>query len=256
MARDIRYPGTLLPADATMEENRKAVLDLLTKINEVFSTTSDEATALQQAIDAINSARRAVVQPLTAKIAASITFTLPIKTVGQQTIFIPAALLTASSGGPFTLTITTGAGGSSTVLVPVSASGDTIASGPLLFDIYVDSSGNVSSKDWTLSGSNANGTYSKFSDGTMDQWGISATVTTSNGGPWTTSPFYALVSVTLPTSFVNATFNVASSVFLVSATFQFMGYVQSQSASGFAQYIFNNQSAQAAFFWIAKGQWK
>jgi hypothetical protein len=58
-------------------------------------------------------------------------------------VYIPATCLVASSGGPYTLTITTGSGNS--VYIPIAAQGSLILSSSLLFNIYVDSSGNVTS---------------------------------------------------------------------------------------------------------------
>jgi len=86
--------------------------------------------------------------------------------VGQKKyyVYIDAATLVASSGGPFTITIKIASG--ATVIVPVAASGTTIDSGALYFAIYVDSAGNVTSDSWQISGHNANGAYTQFSGGT------------------------------------------------------------------------------------------
>jgi hypothetical protein len=73
----------------------------------------------------------------------------------------------ASAGGPFVLTFTTNKTNTTNVIIPISPFGDTITSGNLLFDIYVDNLGNVTSKYWEISGYNANGTYVKCSNGTM-----------------------------------------------------------------------------------------
>ena len=75
----------------------------------------------------------------------------------------------ASSGGPYTVTLTTGTG--ATVVVPIAASGDTVYSNPLVFMLYVDSSGNVIDGPWKISGGNTNGSYIMFDDGTMEEWG-------------------------------------------------------------------------------------
>ena len=72
----------------------------------------------------------------------------------------------ASSGGPYTVTLTTGTG--ATVVVPIAASGGTVYSNPLVFMLYVDSSGNVIDGPWKISGGNTNGSYIMFDDGTME----------------------------------------------------------------------------------------
>jgi len=85
----------------------------------------------------------------------------------KYTVVVPAATLVASSGGPFTVTITTGIAGKTTVAVPICKNGDALLSGGLQFDIFVDSVGNVTYGEWEISGSNSNGSYVKFDDGTM-----------------------------------------------------------------------------------------
>ena len=63
--------------------------------------------------------------------------------VKSYKVYIPSASLVASSGGPYTLIITTGSG--SSVYVPISANGDALHTpgSNLLFNIYIDSIGNV-----------------------------------------------------------------------------------------------------------------
>lgn len=117
-------------------------------------------------------------QPLTNPITTNTTYTIP-SNIKSAIILIPATLLKAGTGGPWLLTITSGSG--TTVTVPISASGDTITSPNLMFNIYVDGSGNVSSDAWTISGSNANGTYIKFSDGTMEQCGQVTAISNATG---------------------------------------------------------------------------
>jgi hypothetical protein len=74
--------------------------------------------------------------------------------------------MVAASGGPYNLTISSGLGGSS-IIVPIIKAGDTLLSGNLFFNIYVDGSGNVTSDSFIINASNANGIYEIFSDGTM-----------------------------------------------------------------------------------------
>jgi hypothetical protein len=117
-------------------------------------------------------------------------------------VYIPATCLVASSGGPYTLTITTGTG--SCVYVPIAQNGDTLLSPSLLFNIYVDSNGNVTSDDWQISGSNSNGKWLRYADGTLFQQ-MYAKI---NG----TAPAYGFFSdwnprtVTFPASFIDTTY--------------------------------------------------
>ena len=109
-------------------------------------------------------------QPLTSAISGNFTYSAP-STSGFYSVYVPSAYLVAASGGPYTLTIQSGSTPVSTVKVPISAFGNTIASGNLLFDIYVDSNSNVTAKDFQVSGSNSKGSYIQFDDGTMEEWG-------------------------------------------------------------------------------------
>ena len=81
------------------------------------------------------------------------------------------------------------------MVVPISASGDTITSGPLLFDVYVDADGNVSTKGWEISGSNTNGTYVESSGGSLRQYGTASLATN------------ALVTINFPRSFTNTSYS-------------------------------------------------
>ena len=105
----------------------------------------------------------------------------------------------ASSGGPYTVTLTTGTG--ATVVVPIVASGDTVYSNPLVFMLYIDGSGNVIDGPWKISGSNTNGFYIMSDDGTMECWYVSSNLLTTNGG---SAPpiYYNNTSFTFPILFV------------------------------------------------------
>ena len=63
-----------------------------------------------------------VVGPLSAAPSANVIYTLPLTYPATHKIYIPAAYLVASSGGPYTLTIKT-ATGTSVVYVPIIKSG-------------------------------------------------------------------------------------------------------------------------------------
>jgi hypothetical protein len=53
------------------------------------------------------------------------------------------------------------------VYVPIIKNGDTLLSGNLLFNIYVDSSGNVTSDAWKIAASNSKGAYALSSSGEL-----------------------------------------------------------------------------------------
>jgi len=83
----------------------------------------------------------------------------------KYTIIIPAATLVSASGGPYTLTIKTASG--TVVYVPIIKNGDTLLSGALQFNTYVDASGNVTSDAWEIEGSNSDGDYCLANTGRM-----------------------------------------------------------------------------------------
>lgn len=146
----------------------------------------------------------------------------------------------ASSGGPYTVTLTTGTG--STVVVPIPASGDTVYSNPLVFMLYVDPSGNVIDGTWKISGSNSNGSYIQFDDGTMEEWGVKAL---------TAFP----TALTFPVSFANNAYSWAA---VYASSSVMIGYASKIAASiGIYATQYNNSQISAGNVdWIAQGRWK
>lgn len=179
-----------------------------------------------------------VTQPLSSAISANTSYTLP-NAPGLVSIYIPVAYLKASSGGPFTLTLTTGVSGKTNVVVPISPSGDTISSGYLLFDVYVDSVGNVVSKAWDIVGVNTNGQYSKFAGGAMQCDGK------VRGAAAGLNPY------PLPAVFANTDYVVTGSVFPTGSYQFFTGYASSVSAINVYQVAGGN-----GFDWVATGRWR
>jgi hypothetical protein len=170
------YISTLLAQIADKKDSKdiekeiqKADLDLLKKINEVSEGGSS------------------VISPLKSVPNGNVIYPLPNGT-GSYTVFIPSPYLVASFGGPYTLTLKTTAG--NTVVVPIAALDDTLLSGGLLFNVYFDSSGNIAADAFEISGSNANGSWIKFGDGTMEQWGTyQATLVLSGAVQAVSSPY-------------------------------------------------------------------
>jgi hypothetical protein len=104
----------------------------------------------------------------------------------------------AVSGGLYTVTLTTGLGTSVALTVPASPSATSMIS------IYVDTLGNVvAGGDIVSSGSNSNGSWVQFADGTMEAW-FFAFITyfqnvASTSGTWT----FPVPFVSAPTCFGN-----------------------------------------------------
>lgn len=97
----------------------------------------------------------------------------------EYTIIINAATLVAASGGPYTLTITTGVSGKTSISLPILKNGDTITSGQLKFSVYVDSSGNVSSSTWQIQASTTALSVTGSTGGTPSSYTISGLYTVS-----------------------------------------------------------------------------
>jgi hypothetical protein len=170
-------------------------------------------------------------------------------------IEIPESSLMASSGGPFVLTLSTGVSGAKTIQVPIAASGDTILSGPLLFDITVDASGNVKSKAWEVSGSNPNGNYRLGSDGEASQRGTSTQSFATNT---VSGAIFSGVSgaVSLPRVFVDtaykATVTNTSAIICVTTS----AGITTGSFTFNTWFSTSVSASSRPYDWIAFGRWR
>jgi len=134
-------------------------------------------------------------------------------------------------------------------LSPVDASGGLGA----MFDTAQATFGIVDS------GSNSNGSYVKFADGTMICTGASsAAVTTSLGGPWGTSPYFsALQSFPYPANFVGTTppqpvFQAAAGVGT-----PWIGYSINAATTGCQAYLYGHAATDSAYMvYTVVGKWK
>jgi hypothetical protein len=158
MSSNSSSAGIVLPTitgntERDQAEIRHSLLALASNVQNVQNSISTTGTILQ---------------PLTSQISSNITFSVP-STSGTYSVYIPVQYLAAASGGPYILTLAgQNQSGGKTVLIPIAPSGDVILSGDLLFDIYVDSSKNIVTKAWEISGSNANGVWVLRHDGTAE----------------------------------------------------------------------------------------
>jgi hypothetical protein len=165
-----------------------------------------------------------------------------------------------SSGSAYNITIQSSKGGTSTVIVPIAASGDTITSGDLLFDIYIDTNGNITNKSFTVSGSNASGSWVKFADGTMECWTISALTASQTGASATgkPGPYYGMFPWVFPVQFIGLHYATGVLVRTNSSADGGEGYVFAESTSGCTLVGYSSEVAMAGF-WMsgyAKGKWK
>jgi hypothetical protein len=203
---------------------------------------------------------RGILHPLGAKISVDTTYTIPLASVEQTAfVIIPKEYLISSNASTQSLIITTGVASSETVIVPISPSGDTITSPSLMFNLYIDTAGNVYSDNFIVSGSNSNGSYIKFADGTMNVTGsISPTQTTSSGGPWSSSPFYNVAySFTYPSAFLanSAVFPIVN-VYAGTGT-PWVGYILNSTITGFSVYLYGHTNTDSGnLYYIAIGRWK
>ena len=108
-----------------------------------------------------------------------------------------------------------------------------------------------------ITGSNSNGYYSKFADGTLIQWGtVTPSLTLSQIG--SSGVYYATTNITLPQSFAtNSTFyGYGSSRFGTGHNVP-IGVLQSSlSVATLNVYDFYARSGTANIKWCAIGRWK
>ena len=156
-----------------------------------------------------------------------------------------------------TLTLTTGVSGKNTVIVPLIPSSDTLLSGILTFVIYVDADGNVSAEAFQIDGSNPNGSYIKFGDGTL--------ICYKSRTPYTVAPnalgavFSGLVNgnIPFPCSFVGDYPVIHASAYSDTSN-SCCAEVVNSSLSVFTQYFiwYTNVSVTFTLSWMAIGRWK
>ena len=104
------------------------------------------------------------------------------------------------------------------------------------------------------SGTNSNGSWIRFTDGTMQCWGTTGNILTSNSSAIATI-FYGLVAQSFPQSF-SSTPNVTYTPQQVSG-FGWGMHVSSVSTSGFTGGIFSESNTYTTFlYWQAIGKWR
>jgi hypothetical protein len=194
-----------------------------------------------------------IFQPLTSVAAsgASVTYTLPLA-VGERKAYIPQAYL-KTAGNAGTLTITTGSG--TPLVIPLAASTDTITSGDALIPVYIAPDGSVVAENWGISGSNSNGTYIRYGDGTMEHWGTTISITTSTSSN-ATGIYFQQLSQNLPVSFINTSYIVTSSPYQ-SPGFGWSAHITVSSSSYISILLLSlSNTYTTSIMWHAIGRWK
>ena len=201
-----------------------------------------------------------VLQPITKVPSGNLVYQMPTLNnnlvPGLYPIYIPAKYL-VSSGAGYNLTLTTFQKNMSTVTIPISPSGDTLTSSNLLFNVFVDSIGNVTSNNWQISGSNSNGSYVKFADGTMicDYYDGTNLRTTSSP---TGTLFYAEVYQSFAASFKVGTVPIVTPAYRSQGAILF-GSADISGATNIGTYMFLMSvfiTGSGYMGFIAKGYWK
>ena len=178
---------------------RKLANDIVTDLNQLGAAITSTSSA---SVTAGN-----IITPLPARPSGNVTYAVP-STSGIYQIYIPSSYLVATSGGPFTLTLNTSKNAAS-VVVPIGAYGNTISSGNLFFNVYVDASGNVTTDAWEISGSNSNGSYEQRSNGNMTCTGWAYVIGAVNP--------VIVTAITMPGNFISSP-NIGSNITGVKAT--------------------------------------
>ena len=136
-----------------------------------------------------------VIQPLAVQINTNTTYTIP-NIAGNYCCYIPATYLVSSSSSSCVLSISTGTG--SQVKIPIASNSNSPTGlSSLYLPFYVDTSGNcVASGTETSSGSNSNGSWIQYADGTMECWGWGYVA--GGGNQITFSPIFPVDFATAP----------------------------------------------------------
>jgi hypothetical protein len=205
--------GPLLVTKLDLDSINKALIDI-NKSNSSSSSSSDTP-----------------IEPLSSAISANTTYYLPATYPAKYTIYIPSDYLIAASGGPYTLTIKTPKFGSS-IYVPIIKNGDTLLSGSLQFDVYVDASGNVSSESWNIAASNGLGVYEKYADRRMHASGVTAALITSSA---IGNIYYIGAGVIFPSAFTTVRYPVINVAW--QSGYIWPGQLISLSVTGFGLYL-------------------
>jgi len=104
------------------------------------------------------------------------------------------------------------------------------------------------------SGSNANGRWIKFSDGTMQQWGLTPSVQSIGIANWfgTTSgtSYYAAIMVTYPLAFISA-----PHIQMTATGGCGVVRTQNETVNEFLGQIFSGSAETLGFYWFASGRW-
>ena len=158
-----QFPSTTTPKTNNPKETAKCLYDLVQKVNTISAAMTSNINAINSNVSVLPKNTNGVIQPIASNIGTNTTYTMP-NVAGNYYIYIPASLL-VSTGSACTLYISSGTGAQ--IAIPISASGATgLVS--LYLPFYIDTSGNcVASGQEITSGSNSNGSYIQFSDGTM-----------------------------------------------------------------------------------------
>ena len=140
-----------------------------------------------------------VIQPLSAVFGTAQSYTVSLAYGQTGVVYVPVAYA-KSAGALYLLTLTNG---TSSVTIQIPASTATIT-GPVLVTLFCDASGVLTLQgDITSSGSNSNGSWIQFADGTMECRFMDAVAHTTNvpyivGQIWCTG----LGAFTFPVPFV------------------------------------------------------
>ena len=224
--------GTLASNNDTLYPSQKAV--------KTYADTRDNVFAIP-------------IKPLTGTISANTTYSSMPTAEGAYRVYIPAAYLVASSGGPYILTLSNGVGTNG--ILNILAHGDTLTSGDLFFDVYITAGSNIIIGAYTLSGSNANGKYAMWPDGTLEEWGQTSpeSITFTGEGAVFTGRF---TGKTFPFAFY------ATPVFqnrIISPNGGYWTANDTVSATTFRSYVYVDIAVGAqsiSFDWHAIGRWR
>ncbi len=246
-----RFPSTILPVKNDPKDNQRAILDLLDKLNQVADTSGGSASSVVS-----------IEGKTSYQVPANTARVLLVKTGAlDTTVYLPESRMCAGRDLEI-YKIDSGAG--TVIIVPAPGSTDTIdgVAALTLYSQYNRASLFSASTWWAIrdckiQGSNANGAFEFFADGTLKQWGIvsgSAAINVALMGGFR-SAGGGVGTVTMPIPFLDSDYT-----FTPASTNSAFGCVAASKTATTCDVLWTAVTSQVAASraanWIAIGRWK
>ena len=178
---------------------------------------------------------------------------------GNVTITMPSSGMWAiimSCTGAYTVTFQCGTGSVKYAIPALKSTDETAHQAYYITSIICSTNSVFGDRSWRIDGSNANGSYIKFGDGTLECYGqgvsgISSTVN-NNIGTYGLSYSVANVTLTFPHEFISTAYTPNGSCNGVSASFNESG----KTTTAITMYLIATADLSIYYRWRVIGRWK